>query len=185
MATPSFLSQIPRAVSGRRPPPQDEAARRGQLGSPASAPPRRQGASPPPLPLSLSLALLACPFFLSCPLGTSFRGCLGSTFSITAKPCKTTQKVVGAGRHSWGRGRGVRLRGGDLDKDTLAFGAQGRWETWQDRGINRDAKHTWNTKSPRAMGVWVPAGPLRTAELGFPKGPEAPSFCLPSSTPFP
>lgn len=32
------------------------------------------------------------------------------------------------------------LSGGDLDKDTLAFGAEERWETWQDRGINRDAK---------------------------------------------
>lgn len=28
---------------------------------------------------------------------------------------------------------------GDLDKDTLTFGAKGTWETWQDRGINRDA----------------------------------------------
>lgn len=78
------------------------------------------------------------------------------------------------------------LSGGDLDKDTLAFGAKGRWETWQDRGINRDAKRTWNTKSPRAAGVWVPAEPLRTGELlRFPKGQKAPSFCLPSSTPFP
>lgn len=31
----------------------------------------------------------------TCPPGSSFRDCWVSTFSITAKPCKTTQKVVG------------------------------------------------------------------------------------------
>lgn len=59
------------------------------------------------------------------------------------------------------------LSGGDLNKDTLAFGAWGRWETWQDRGINRDA-NLHRTRSFLRMEeggwgvVWVPAGPLRT-----------------------
>lgn len=83
--------------------------------------------------------------------------------------------------------KGSRLRGGDLDKDTLAFGTKGRWETCQDRGINRDA-NVHGTRRPlliwRGGAVWVPAGPLRTGGLlRFPKGWEAPSFCLPSLLP--
>lgn len=78
------------------------------------------------------------------------------------------------------------LSGGDLDKDTLAFGAKGRWETWQDRGINRDANLHGTRSSLRkeegeGVGVWMPAGPLRTEELlSFLEGWDAPSFCLPS-----
>lgn len=50
--------------------------------------------------------------------------------------------------------KGSGLSGGDLDKDTLAFGAKGRWETWQDRGINRDA-NVHGTRSPlRILGGW-------------------------------
>lgn len=33
---------------------------------------------------------------------------------------------------------GLSVCGGDLDKDTLAFGAKGRRETRQDGGINRE-----------------------------------------------
>lgn len=129
----------------------------------------------------------------ACPLGSSFRDCWASTFSITAKPCKTTQKVVGAWEtQGWGGGmrKGSGLSGSDLDKDTLAFRAKGGWETWEERGINRDAngQGTHRKFPPDAGGgggvVWVPAGPLRTGELlRFLKGWEAPSFCFPLPSP--
>lgn len=51
--------------------------------------------------------------------------------------------------------KGSGLSVGNVDKDTLAFGAKGRWETWQDRGINRDA-NVHGTRSPLGMeeGGW-------------------------------
>lgn len=88
-----------------------------------------------PCPAAVCLSRLPS----GCPLGTGFRGHWVPTVSITAKPCKPHRREREAGGHSWGHGGVGLCWGGDLDKDTLAFGAKERWETWQDRGINRDA----------------------------------------------
>lgn len=94
--------------------------------------------SPTPLVPVPGCGLPVAPAFWL-PSGDRLQGPLGSHCLHHRKAMQAPQKGAGGwGPQLGARGSGA-LLGGDLDKDTLAFGAKERWETWQDRGINRDA----------------------------------------------